>query len=132
MTAVPEPDVTKVPAKATLSASRTSPGAAGSFPDRALEGLGLAGQTRVVHHEPLGLDDPDVGGHPVSFPDQHDVTSDQRLGGDLVLATLAQHQGPLGKERAQRLGGPLSPVLLEEAEAPVHQHDDSDRPTQLR
>ena len=31
MTAVPEPDVTKVPAKATLSASRTSPGAPGSL-----------------------------------------------------------------------------------------------------
>ena len=93
--------------------------------------LGRAGQGGVVDLEVVGLQHPGVDRDAVAFDEEQHVAGHQLGRGNPPLAAVAQGGRFLGEQGGQRPGGPFGPVLLDEAERAVDDHDRDDRPAEL-
>ncbi len=86
----------------------------------------LAGQDRLVDPEAARLDQPEVGRHPVTGLEQHDVARHHRLCRDGRPPAVPQDRGVRIDHGADRLQRPLRASLLDEADDGVGDHHGED------
>lgn len=80
----------------------------------------------------MRIDHLQVGGHAIAGLLDHQVTGDQVDGVDLLAQAVADDGHPVRHQVAERLRGPVGPVLLHEGEDAVEDDDHRDGHAQLR
>jgi hypothetical protein len=92
----------------------------------------LARQHRLVQAEFVTLGQTEVGTHPVTAGEQHDVADDEVGGIDDMATAITTDRHPHREQAAQPRRGPVRAELLGEREQPVEHHDHGDRDSQRR
>ncbi len=87
----------------------------------------LAGQCGLVGLQVDGLDQPRVGGHPVTGAQHDDIARDDFACRDLAFHAITQHAGHRRGHLAQCLDRPFGAILLNQAEQHGEDDDDGDR-----
>jgi hypothetical protein len=93
-----------------------------------VDGLGLAGQRRLLDAEVRHLEQPEVGGDDGARLELHDVAGHQVDRRDLTWPAVADDADARDRQRPERRDGPLGAVLLHDAEEGEEDDDRTDRP----
>ena len=84
----------------------------------------FSGQRRLVHEQPVGFQQPDVGRNTHSLREQHDIPRDDLTSGDLLRFPVAQDAGCRLRQFPQPRHDAIGPVLVDELHGDVGDDDE--------